>query len=86
MHRFFSVEGPGILQALKRAEDDHGWILRFYEPHGARGIVRVSSPRDIDVVEECNHVEEGGSPCAHEGAAFSFPLLPFQVRTFRVRF
>jgi alpha-mannosidase len=84
--RFFSVEGPGILQALKAAEDGNGWILRFYEPHGARGTVHVAGPRSLAAVEECNHVEEGGSPHAHEGASFSFTLLPFQVRTFRVRF
>jgi len=84
--RFFAVDGPAVLQALKRADDGDGWILRFYEPHGGRGMVGVTGPRPFTAVTECNHVEEGGSACAHDGAAFRFSIFPFQVRTFRVHF
>jgi alpha-mannosidase len=83
---FFTVAGPGILQTLKRAEDGEGWILRLYEPHGGRGTVTVTARWPIASVAACNHIEEGSMPHAFEGNAFSFPLLPFQVRTFRITF
>ncbi len=83
---FLAIEGPGVLEALKRAENGDGWIVRVSEPHGGRGRVMVRVPRKLARVEACNHVEEGSEPVAHDGAAFHFPILPFQVRTFRLRF
>ena len=81
-----AVDGPGVLEALKRAEDGDGWILRISEPHGGRGRVAVRVPRALARVEACNHVEEGAETLPHDGAAFWFPIRPFQVRTFRLRF
>ena len=75
-----------MLEALKRAEDGDGWILRVSEPHGGRGRVAVRAPRPLARVESCNHVEEGGESVMHDGAAFHFPIGPFQVKTFRLRF
>jgi alpha-mannosidase len=83
---FVSVDGPGVLEALKRAEDGDGWILRISEPHGGRGRVSVRMPRPLARVEACNHVEEGSTAVPHDGAAFAFPIRPFEVRTFRLRF
>jgi alpha-mannosidase len=83
---FLDVSGPGILQTLKRAEDGKGWILRIYEPHGGRGTVTVTAHTPFAVVHACNHVEEGSETCAFTGRAFSFPVTPFQVRTFRIAF
>jgi alpha-mannosidase len=83
---FLAIEGPGVLEALKRAENGDGWIVRVSEPHGGRGRVMVRVPRKLARVEACNHVEEGSEPVGHDGAAFHFPILPFQVRTFRLRF
>lgn len=83
---FVGIDGPGVLEALKPAEDGDGWILRVSEPHGGRGRVAVGVPRSLARVEACNHVEEGGEPVAHDGSAFSFPIRPFETRTFRLRF
>ena len=75
-----------MLEALKRAEDGDGWILRVSEPHGGRGRVAVRAPRPLARVESCNHVEEGGERMMHDGAAFHFAIGPFEVKTFRLRF
>ncbi len=83
---FISIDGPAMLEAFKRAEDGDGWILRVSEPHGGRGRVAVRAPRPLAQVESCNHVEEGGESVMHDGAAFHFPIGPFQVKTFRLRF
>ena len=81
---FLSVEGPAILTACKPAEDGRGVILRLYEPHGGRGTVRVAAPRPLERVVACNLVEEDAEDVASEGSAFTFPIGPFQIRTFRV--
>ena len=31
-------------------------------------------------------MEEGGERVMHDGAAFHFPIGPFEVKTFRLRF
>ncbi len=83
-HSCMSVEGPAIVQALKPAEDGDGWILRLYEPHGGRGSVVVHAPRALARVVECNHVEEAQREIAPEGASFTIPIRPFEIRTFRL--
>jgi alpha-mannosidase len=83
---FLSIEGVGTLSALKRARNGAGWILRIYEPNGARGTATVTAPRAISSLVACNHVEEDAQPLPSQGAAFSVELQPFQVRTFRIRF
>ncbi|MAG13715.1 MAG: alpha-mannosidase [Spirochaetales bacterium] len=89
--RLLVIEGPVVLSAAKAAEDSDGWILRVYEPHGSRGLVRISGLQQIQQVKPCNHVEEnlGDSSIGevtllpdHDG--FVFAILPFQIRSFRI--
>lgn len=81
---FLEVEGPAIVQTLKPAEDGDGWILRLYEPHGGRGMVRVRGAYPWRQVVECNHVEEVRQALTVEGASFAFPIRPFEIKTFRL--
>jgi alpha-mannosidase len=83
---FLSIDGPAILQTVKRAEDGDGWIIRFSEARGGRGRVEVRLPGRISSLVECNHVEENAAACPFTGDTFAFTALPFQVRSFRVRF
>ncbi len=87
---FFEVHGPAVLDTVKPAEDGDGWILRFYEPHGGRGTVVVRGPDRFRRVMACNHVEENGDEestegdVALQGVSFSFPIEPYQIKSFRV--
>jgi alpha-mannosidase len=83
---FLEVHGHAVLSAVKRAENGDGWILRLYEPQGGRGPVTVAGPRPFASAACCNHVEEDGPPVPLTGGALVYQALPFQVRTFRVRF
>ncbi len=83
---FLRVDGPAILQALKRAEDGDGWIIRLYEPHGSRGRVTVTGPRPFASVVACNHVEENEAPHPAEGGVLRYEAQPFGIRTFRIRY
>ncbi len=78
------VDGPAIVETLKVAEDGKGDILRVYEPFGSRGLVTIGIHLPVTEVTECNMVEEGAEPVAFLNEAFSFRIMPFQVRTFRL--
>ena len=83
-HSFITLTGPAILDTVKPSEDGRGWILRFYEPHGSRGLVTLQTHSTIHKVTACNHIEEDSEVIPSSPNTFSFPILPFQVRTFRL--
>ncbi|HEX7005349.1 MAG TPA: alpha-mannosidase [Trueperaceae bacterium] len=76
-----------LIETVKRAEDGDGWIVRVYEAKQFRsGEVRLSFGRPLARAVECNLVEEGSAPVAHDRHSISFPLAPFEIKTFRVWF
>ena len=83
---WLTVEGAGaIAEALKPAADGDGWIVRIYEPHGGRGDVTVTPPANVSAVIETNLVEENETEIDLRDGSFTMSLLPFQIRTFRLR-
>jgi alpha-mannosidase len=80
----FTVDGPAILDTVKPAEDGRGWILRFYEPEGSRGLVVLHTASPLVKVTSCNHIEEDGEVIPCDSRSFGFYILPFQVRTYRL--
>ncbi len=81
---FLGVEGPAVIQALKPAEDGQGWVLRLYEPHGSRGLVTVHAPQPLARVQACNHIEEYQADLTPADDTFTFPIGPFEVKSFRL--
>jgi alpha-mannosidase len=79
-----TVKGSVLLETIKRAEDGKGWIVRFYEPHGARGRAEIEFSGKLKIVGECNHIEEPVGAVDHSESGFAFDFLPFQIRTFRL--
>ena len=84
---FLSVSAPNVIvDAVKRAQDGGGVILRMYEAEGKRGDVTVTLPRAVQSVTENNLMEEPAEGAlTHEADRFTFAINPFEVRTFRVR-
>jgi len=78
------VEGPAIVEALKPAEDGNGDILRVYEPYGGRGLVTIAVRIPVSRIVACNLVEEDEEELPLCGEHFSFPIKPFEVRSFRL--
>lgn len=85
-----TVEGlPVMLGALKKAEagTDGAVILRFYEPHGARGQVRLCVP-PAWCVERVNLLEEApraGLPAPQRHTdGWVLAVRPFEVVTLRL--
>ncbi|BBL79479.1 alpha-mannosidase [Rubrobacter xylanophilus] len=77
---FVEVGGlPLALGALKRAEEGEGFVLRFYEPRGARGraVLRFGVPPAR--VRRTNLLEEPGEELGVEDGAVSLEVRPFEV-------
>ncbi|WP_420455653.1 alpha-mannosidase [Rubrivirga sp.] len=74
------------LEALKQADDGDGFIVRVYEAHGARGAATVRLPFEVASAEAVDLMER---PCdetvALDDGALAFHVLPFEIRTVRVR-
>src|SRR5215217_1198203 len=85
---FIAAEGVVLaLGSLKKAEDGRGLILRFYEPHGARGKSILRFSKEIKKVERVNLLEEadGSRPVpAVEGSKLRVEVRPFEVLTLRL--
>jgi len=81
---YLSIAGPAILAALKPAEDGRGVIARCYEPYGSRGTVTIRHRLPFSEVIACNLVEEDEGPISSSGTEFSFPISPFEIKTFRL--
>ena len=74
-----------VLDALKKAQDGNGYILRVYEPEQSRGTVKITLNLPFSKVTECNLMEVDERDIETDGNSFSFEIKPFEVRTFRIR-
>jgi alpha-mannosidase len=82
-----AAEGVALaLGSLKRAEDGRGLILRFYEPHGARGESVLRFMGEIKRAERVNLLEEAaqGPVLTAEGSTLRVEVRPFEVLTLRL--
>ena len=80
---------PGVvLSALKRAEDDDGVVMRFYEAHGSRGPVGVDLAFPVASANRADLLErEGESVAVHatDGVAhLDLDLRPFEIVTLKL--
>jgi alpha-mannosidase len=76
-----------ILETVKKAEDGEGWIFRLYEFEQRRNqAITLRFGRQVARAIECNLVEEGEGPVDYYGEEIRFPILPYEIKTFRVWF
>lgn len=82
----FTCAAPNIvLSTLKPADDRDGVILRLYETHRKRGIVRIGLPDGFCAAEHSTLMEEPGDPLDIEGNALVIRINPFEIATIRLR-
>lgn len=81
-----ACDTPGIVvDTVKKAEDDDALIVRTYEAHGGRGPAALTFAARIESAEEVNLLEEPLGPAEVEGDTLHFSMMPYQIRSFRVR-
>lgn len=83
-----SIEGLALsLGSLKRAEDSEDFILRLYEPHGARGKSVLNFCQEIkraEIVDLLEEVDTSRSAPVLDGSTLLLEVHPFEVITLRV--
>ena len=76
-----------VIETVKEAEAGEALVIRVYESHQVRSTgVRLSFARPIRNAVECNLVEEDERPVSFSGAGLTFPIRPFEIKTFKVWF
>jgi alpha-mannosidase len=84
---FIHVSNPEvIIEAIKRAEDGNGLVVRLYESLGASSATTLCVHGKFTKAEECNLIEEPRRPLplARDGA-IELNLRPFEIKTVRLR-
>ncbi|TVX98808.1 alpha-mannosidase [Cohnella terricola] len=72
-----------MVDAVKKAEDGDGLILRVHEFAGVRSKVELGSDLTIASLQECNLMEQPMSEAGSSG--LSFELKPYEIKTFIVQ-
>jgi alpha-mannosidase len=84
---FVEIEPANVVvTAFKKAEDDNGLILRFYEWAGKESDVSVHLPTTAQSAEETDLMERPiGNLSVHSGVV-TVPTKPYEIKTIKVRF
>ena len=88
-HSFFSVDAPNVVvTAVKKAEDDDGVIVRWYEFAGKQTTVSLKLPRPASSVSLVNLMEQNESALAPgaNGNQVAVPTKPYEIRTVKLNF
>lgn len=76
-----------VLETIKKAEDENAWIVRLYECKQYRSnAVAITFGQSIRKAVECNLLEEEETPVAHQEDKLTFPIKPFEIKTFKIWF
>ncbi|HZK21300.1 MAG TPA: glycoside hydrolase family 38 C-terminal domain-containing protein [Oscillospiraceae bacterium] len=73
-----------IIDALKKAEDENGFILRVYEAEGKMVNTEVKTCFSHFDLYECNMMEEENALIKENTSLLEFNIRPFEVKTFRL--
>jgi alpha-mannosidase len=85
-HSFLQVQPDNVIvTAVKKAEDDDGLILRFYEWAGKATDVRLQLPPGAQQVSEADLMERPTGGVALETSTARVHTGPFEIKTLRVR-
>jgi alpha-mannosidase len=76
-----------LLETVKKAEDEHAWIVRVYECKQYRSnAVTIRFGQAIRKAMECNLLEEDEAPVTYQGNHLTFAIKPFEIKTFKIWF
>ena len=80
------MDAPNVVvTAVKRAEDDDGVIVRWYEFAGKQTDVHLTLPREA-TVEATNLMEQSEGAVSVSGTMATVPTKPYEIKTVKVTF
>ncbi|MGH9499343.1 MAG: alpha-mannosidase [Terriglobales bacterium] len=84
---FVEIEPENVVvTALKKAEDDNGLILRFYEWAGKESEVNVHFPNTAQTAEETDLMERPTGNLSMSAGVVTVPTKPYEIKTIKVQF
>jgi alpha-mannosidase len=76
-----------IIETVKKAEDNDGWVVRVYESRQYRNPeVSLAFGKPVRRAVECNLVEEAETPFGFDENRLTFAIAPYEVKTFKIWF
>ncbi len=75
-----------VIETVKKAENGDGFILRVYENRNTRANAVITLAKEPKSVTECDLLENPTEAVAVQGDAFEFTILPYEIKTFLVKF
>jgi alpha-mannosidase len=86
-HSFVQVQADNVIvTALKKAEDDNGLVLRFYEWAGKEGEVTIQLPPRAESAAETDLMEKPIARLAMQNHQVSVHTKPYEIKTIKVQF
>ena len=80
-----TVDRPGVIvEAVKRAEDSDGLIVRMYEAYGQRQQTRLELSRPIAAATVVDLLERDLEPLEPEGTSVALSFRPFEIKTIKL--
>jgi alpha-mannosidase len=83
------VESPAdniIVSALKKAEDNNGLVLRFYEWAGKSGDVQLRIPSGAQSAIETDLMEKRIADASLRNQTVTVPTKPYEIKTIEVQY
>jgi alpha-mannosidase len=85
-HSYFRLDHPNlIIEAVKRAEDGDGVIVRLYEAYRRRGCARLVTNGRFSRATRTDLLERDQEELGIHGGAVELPYRPFEIITLRLR-
>jgi alpha-mannosidase len=86
-HSFLSTPNENIIvSAMKKAENDDGLVLRFYEWAGKTGDVRLQVPPGAASATETGMMEKPIGPVSLENNEVAIPIKPYEIKTIKIEY
>ena len=86
-HSFVSTPNENIIvSAMKKAEDDNGLVLRFYEWAGRDGSVQLQLPPGAAAASETDMMEKPIGSVSLEKNEVQVPVKPYEIKTIKIEY
>ncbi len=86
-YSFVQIEPANVvLTAVKKAEDDDGLVMRFYEWAGKEGDVTLQAPSGARSATETDLMEKGGGELPLKDGKVTVHTKPYEIKTVKVSF
>ena len=73
-----------FIEVLKEAEDQNGTIVRIYENRNRHTRTKISLPKYVKQIYECNLMEKNERELEIQEHVVEVVLKPYEIKTYRI--